>query len=64
MQATQEDLQATSHAAAVKALEKRDARRRRLPLLPALIFTIIVTQIPFLMGIYYSLTDWTGSPSR
>jgi sorbitol/mannitol transport system permease protein len=31
--------------------------RRRLPLLPALIFTILVTQLPFLVSIYYSLTD-------
>jgi sorbitol/mannitol transport system permease protein len=31
--------------------------RRRLPLLPALIFLIAVTQLPFLVSIYYSLTD-------
>jgi sorbitol/mannitol transport system permease protein len=31
--------------------------RRRLPLLPALIFTILVTQLPFVVSIYYSLTD-------
>jgi sorbitol/mannitol transport system permease protein len=31
--------------------------RRRLPLLPALIFLILVTQLPFLVSIYYSLTD-------
>ena len=31
--------------------------RRRLPLLPALLFTILVTQLPFLVSIYYSLTD-------
>ena len=31
--------------------------RRRLPLLPALIFTIVVTQLPFLVSIYYSFTD-------
>ncbi len=35
---------------------------RRLPLLPALIFTIVVTQIPFLLSIWYSLTDWTVIP--
>ncbi|MBG6084996.1 carbohydrate ABC transporter permease [Zhihengliuella flava] len=42
--------------------ERRAARRegwaRRGPLLPALIFTIIVTQIPFLMTIWYSLRSW------
>jgi sorbitol/mannitol transport system permease protein len=35
---------------------------RRLPLLPALVFTIAVTQIPFLMSIWYSLTDWKIIP--
>ncbi len=35
---------------------------RRLPLLPALIFTIVVTQGPFLMSIWYSLTDWKLIP--
>ncbi len=35
-----------------------DGRRRRAPLLPALIFTIIVTQIPFLFTLYYSLQSW------
>lgn len=36
--------------------------RQRLPLLPALIFTVLITQIPFVMSIYYSLTDWTIVP--
>ena len=36
--------------------------RRRLPLLPALIFTVLLTQVPFVMSIYYSLTDWTVVP--
>jgi sorbitol/mannitol transport system permease protein len=36
--------------------------RRRLPLLPALIFTILVTQVPFVMSIWYSLTDWHVVP--
>ena len=36
--------------------------RRRLPLLPALVFTIALTQIPFVMSIYYSLTDWKIVP--
>ena len=31
--------------------------RRRLPLLPALIFLILITQLPFLVSIYYSLTN-------
>jgi sorbitol/mannitol transport system permease protein len=32
--------------------------RRRLPLLPALLVMIVLTQVPFVMSIYYSLTDW------
>jgi sorbitol/mannitol transport system permease protein len=36
--------------------------RQRLPLLPALIFVVLLTQIPFLMSIWYSLTDWTIVP--
>lgn len=35
--------------------DRGDAWRRRGPLLPALIFTIVVTQIPFLVTIWYSL---------
>jgi sorbitol/mannitol transport system permease protein len=31
--------------------------RRRAPLLPALLFAILVTQLPFLVSIYYSFTD-------
>ena len=36
--------------------------RRRLPLLPALLFMILLTQVPFVMSIYYSLTDWKVVP--
>jgi sorbitol/mannitol transport system permease protein len=36
--------------------------RTRIPLLPALVFTVLLTQIPFLMNIWYSLTDWTIVP--
>ena len=39
-----------------------DSWRQRLPLLPALIFTILLTQIPFVMSIWYSLTDWKVVP--
>ena len=35
---------------------------RRLPLLPALIFTVLITQVPFVMSIFYSLTNWTVVP--
>ena len=31
--------------------------RRRLPLLPALLYVVAITQLPFLVSIYYSLTN-------
>lgn len=45
-----------------KARLRRERWIRRLPLLPALIFTILVTQIPFLLNLWYSLTDWKITP--
>jgi sorbitol/mannitol transport system permease protein len=33
------------------------AWRRRLPLLPALLYAILITQLPFLVSIYYSFTN-------
>jgi sorbitol/mannitol transport system permease protein len=39
-----------------------DTWRRRLPLLPALLFMILLTQVPFVLSIYYSLTDWKVVP--
>jgi sorbitol/mannitol transport system permease protein len=39
-----------------------DPWRRRLPLLPALLFAILLTQVPFALSVYYSLTDWTVVP--
>ena len=35
-----------------------DSWLRRLPLLPALIYVILVTQIPFVLTLFYSLQDW------
>lgn len=49
-------------AAAVKAFQRRDAWRRRIPLLPALLFTILVTQVPFLLNIWFSLFKWKIVP--
>ena len=46
------------HAEAVKRAERKDRWLRRLPMLPALIFTIIVTQVPFVLALWYSLNDW------
>ena len=48
----------TDRSELVKRLQRREAWRRRIPLLPALIFTIIVTQVPFGFSLWYSLTDW------
>ena len=33
------------------------AWRRRLPLLPALLYAVAITQLPFLVSIYYSFTN-------
>lgn len=44
------------------AFQRRENWRRRLPLLPALLFTIVVTQIPFLFSLWYSLTRWKIVP--
>ncbi|MDN6298983.1 MAG: sugar ABC transporter permease [Micrococcaceae bacterium] len=46
------------HAARQRRARRREGWSRRLPLLPALIFTIIVTQLPFLLTIWYSLRSW------
>jgi sorbitol/mannitol transport system permease protein len=50
-------------AAAPRARTRAELRRtgwaRRTPLLPALVFTIIVTQLPFLLTLWYSLESWS-----
>ena len=53
---------AINHAEEVRRLNRRDGWLRRLPLLPALLFTIVVTQVPFVLSLWYSLTDWTITP--
>src|SRR3954463_3301177 len=52
----------TVRAKSLRAPGLSESWRRRLPLLPALIFTIALTQIPFVMSVYYSLTDWKIVP--
>src|SRR6267154_5084827 len=37
---------------------RREAWLRRLPLLPAFIYVVIVTQIPFALTVYYSFFSW------
>src|SRR5215211_3899496 len=41
-----------------RAMTPKQRFARRLPLLPALILTIIVTQLPFVVTLYYSTLDW------
>ena len=36
----------------------RERWARRSPLLPALVFTLVLTQIPFLLTIFYSFQNW------
>src|SRR5256884_912379 len=40
------------------SVARRAAWLRRLPLLPAFIYVILVTQIPFVLTIYYSFFNW------
>ncbi|MDT5008460.1 MAG: polyol transport system permease protein [Mycobacterium sp.] len=40
------------------SITRAEGWRRRGPLLPALIFMIVVTQIPFLFTLYYSTLSW------
>jgi sorbitol/mannitol transport system permease protein len=57
---------ATTAAPAPSALRRRtrptsltqERRRRRGPLLPALLFTIVVTQLPFVVTLVYSFISW------
>jgi sorbitol/mannitol transport system permease protein len=41
-----------------RSASRRQAWQRRLPLLPALIYTIVVTQIPFLVTLWYSFQNY------
>jgi sorbitol/mannitol transport system permease protein len=41
-----------------RGASRRDAWQRRLPLLPALIYVVVVTQIPFLVTLYYSFQSY------
>lgn len=51
------------HVRAVKqakkdSISRAEGWRRRGPLLPALIFMIVVTQVPFVFTLYYSTQSW------
>lgn len=47
-------------ADAATAREKATSRRRRIPLLPALIFVIVTTQIPFAVTLVVSFMQWNA----
>ncbi|OLM02138.1 Various polyols ABC transporter, permease component 1 [Pseudonocardia sp. Ae406_Ps2] len=58
MTTTEAPPQAAPERQTSPAAQRRDGWIRRAPLLPALIFTIIITQLPFLVTIWYSLQSW------
>src|ERR1700743_168327 len=41
-----------------RVVGRRERWSRRLPLLPALIYTVVVTQIPFLVTLWYSFQSY------
>lgn len=41
-----------------KRAQRRDNWSRRFPLMPALILTLLLTQVPFLFTLYYSFRNW------
>ena len=47
-----------AHTVTTRTTAKRTSWSRRAPLLPALVITLVLTQIPFLMTIWYSLQRW------
>jgi sorbitol/mannitol transport system permease protein len=50
---------AAAHRVRARPQRRREGWARRAPLLPALVFTIIVTQLPFLVTLWYSLESWS-----
>jgi sorbitol/mannitol transport system permease protein len=50
---------AGAHRVRARPAARRQGWVRRAPLLPALVFTIIITQLPFLVTLYYSLESWS-----
>ena len=61
-EATSETGTAEDRQQLLKSMQRKEAWRRRIPLLPALLFTIVVTQVPFLFSLWYSLTEWKIVP--
>ena len=44
--------------ATAASVARREGWLRRLPLLPAFVYVVLVTQIPFALTIYYSFFSW------
>ena len=57
-QRRQERAAALRERAAKAAVERRNRWGRRSLILPAMLYTILVTQIPFVITIWYSLQSW------
>jgi sorbitol/mannitol transport system permease protein len=53
-----EDLAPTRVEVRPRTVSRREGWLRRLPLLPALIYTIVVTQIPFVVTLWYSFQSY------
>jgi sorbitol/mannitol transport system permease protein len=53
-----QDGTAVAEAPPERRSERREGWSRRGPLLPALVFAILVTQLPFLVTLWYSLQSW------
>lgn len=58
MTATTAPAQASAPPRPVERSPRREGWVRRGPLMPALVFAIIVTQLPFLFTLYYSTQSW------
>jgi sorbitol/mannitol transport system permease protein len=52
--------EAQARARQDRAVRRSDTWSRRLPLLPALIFTIIVTQLPFVVTLVVAFMNWNA----
>jgi sorbitol/mannitol transport system permease protein len=50
---------ADESADAVEARARQRNRVRRFPLLPALLFTVVITQVPFVLTVWYSFQSWS-----
>ncbi len=47
-----------ARAGTAVSVTRREGWTRRLPLLPALVYVFVMTQIPFVLTIYYSFFSW------